>query len=193
MPSRIVCTLDPHRLGPALTLGRGNLDVSTVGIVDIHRAVFGTLAAGAGQWAMECFFWSELQPQAGLANLCSVGVAEVAQGLDKYVGEQALSWGLRPAEGAVYNNNASISGSASPAIQPIAERQCIGVFLDMTGATPICAWQVNGNLIFQSNLTAGKFYVPAVSVGATSASGIVTASLNFGQSLFNFPIFSVLK
>lgn len=190
MPSIIVATLDPHRLGPSLALGRGNLDVTATAVCDIHRSVFGTIAFGAGMAAYECYFWSTLQ--ASLANLCSIGVAEVGTALNKYAGELALSWGYRPSEAAVYNNNASISGAASPALQAVAERQCIGVFLDMTGATPICSWQVNGSLVFQANLTAGKFYVPAISIGST-VPGDVTASLNFGQSLFNFPNFSVSK
>lgn len=192
MTSRIICTLDPHRVGANLTLNRGNLDVTTTGVCDIHRSVFGTVAAGAGQFAYQVYFWSNSRPAAGLANLCSAGIAEVGCRLNKYAGEQALSWGLRPTEAAVYNNDAVISGSASPALQPIGERRCIGVFLDMTGGTPICAWLVNGNLIFQANLTAGKFYVPAISIGSDSP-GNITASLNFGQSLFDFPNFSVLK
>jgi len=192
MPSKIIATLDPHRLGDKLVLSGGNLIVTCTDVADIHRAVFGTIAQGAGISAFTCYFFSNSQPSAGLANLCSVGVAEVGSSLAKYVGEESTSFGLRPTEAAVYNNNASISGSADPPIQPTAERQCIGVLLDQTVSPALCVWTVNGSVVFQATLGSGKFYVPAVSIGSSTPED-VSAQLNFGQSLLDFPIFSVLK
>jgi hypothetical protein len=192
MPSKILATLDPHRLGDGLSLSQGNLVVTTTKVCDIHRSVFGTIAMAEGKSAFECQFWSTSKPQAGLANLCSVGVAEASCSLAKYAGEEAASWGLRPTEAAVYNNNASISGAASPAIQAIPERAVIGVFLDCTASPPIAVWHVNGNPIFQATLTANKFYVPVVSIGSTVA-GDVSAYVNFGQRLLNYPLMSVTK
>ena len=194
--NRIVCTLDPHRLGPGLVLSQGNLVVSCAGS-DISypamfaRAVFGTIAIAAGRVAFECSFWSTSRPAAGLSNLCSVGVAEVTEPLNQFVGHGALSYGYRPTEAQVWNNNADIStGVAAPALQPVAERQKIGVLLDCTGANPICSWQVNGSYIFQTQLHPSKFYVPAVSIGSTTP-GDVSAEFNFGQFLFWYPFFSV--
>jgi hypothetical protein len=192
MPSKILATLDPHRLGDGLSLSQGNLVVTTTKVCDIHRSVFGTIAMAEGKSAFECQFWSASRPSAGLANLCSVGVAESSSSLAKYAGEQSTSWGFRPTEAAVYKNNASISGAASPAIQAIPERAVIGVFLDCTASPPIAVWHVNGNPIFQATLTANKFYVPVVSIGSTVA-GDVSAYVNFGQRLLNYPLMSVTK
>lgn len=192
MPSKIVATLDPHRLGDGLALSQGNLVVTTTKVCDIHRSVFGTIAIGAGKSAFEGQFWSTSRPSGGLANLCSIGLAEVSSSLAKSAGEEPASWGFRPTEAAVYNNGASISGAASPAIQTTAERMRIGVFLDCTVSPPLAVWHVNGNPIFQATLTAGKFYVPAVSIGS-DAPGDVSAYINFGQRLLDFPLMTVTK
>lgn len=192
MPSKILATLDPHRLGDGLVLSQGNLVVTTNSVLDIHRSAFGSIEMAEGMSAFECQFWSTSRPSAGLANLCSVGIAESDASLAKYVGEEATSWGFRPTEAAVYNNDASISGAASPAIQTTAERVTIGVLLDCIASPPIAVWHVNGNPIFQVTLSANKFYVPAVSIGS-STPGDVSAYLNFGQRLLNFPLMSVTK
>lgn len=192
MPSKVLATLDPHRLGDGLVLSQGNLVVTTTKVCDIHRSVFGTIAMAEGMSAFECQFWSTSRPSAGLSGLCRVGLAEVDSSLAKAVGEESTSWGLGPTEAEITNNNASISSGASPAIQTIAERVCHGVLLDCTVSPPIAVWHVNGNPIFQATLTANKFYVPAVSIGSTIA-GDVSAYLNFGQRLLNFPLMSVTK
>lgn len=192
MTSRIVCTLDPHRLGPGLALGRGNLDVTTTDVCDSQRAVFGNVAIGAGIVAFTCYFWSKSRPAAGLVGLCSVGVAQVDGPLDQTVGLDVTTWGYLVPDAQVWNRHL-ISGTESPLLQPVAERMCIGVLVDMTVTpSPQIAWSVNGNLVFQADLEIDKFYLPAVSIGSDSP-GDVTASLNFGQSLFDYPKFSVQK
>jgi hypothetical protein len=190
--TKILATFDPHRLGPSLTLDQGNLVVTTTDVCDIERAVFGTLAQAAGVSCFECQFYSVSQPAAGLANLCSVGVAGAKSSLSMYVGEEATSWGYRPTEAAVYNNGASISGSYTPALQVTPERQVIGVAIDNTVSPPIAVWMVNGNVIFQATLTAGLFYVLAVSIGSTIV-GDVSAFINAGQNLLSYPIFTFDK
>ncbi len=189
MASRIVCTLNPHRVGESLTLSQGNLVVSTSAVCDFNRSVFGTIDAGAGKWAFECFFWSVLQPSfPGLIDLCAVGVAEVNETLQSPVGYGGSDGAaLYPANGTIVQ-----AGGTAVTVPAIGERRCIGVFLDMTPAVPICAWHVDGNLIGQVNLTAGSFYTPAISLGSTVA-GDVSAYCNFGQSRFHYPLFSVLK
>jgi hypothetical protein len=179
--SRIYPTLDPHRLGANLALSQGNLVVTTSAICDFNRAVFGSLGNAIGTVAFEVYFYSQSNPAAGLVDLCSVGVAEVGCDLDKFVGKQALSWGMRTNNGSgnagIWNNNALV-GSA---LQGIAERQCIGVLLFNDPTTPRVGWHVKGNPIGQANLTAGKVYVPAISIGSAASPSDNAAVINFGQ------------
>ena len=103
--SRIVATLDPHRLGDGLELLQGNVVVTTNKVCDFHRMVMGSIAIGIGTVAFECYFYSTSNPSAGLVNLCSVGIAVQDAALNAYVGEEAdsngpLSWGLRTSDGA---------------------------------------------------------------------------------------------
>lgn len=111
-------------------------------------------------------------------------------------GSAVQSAGLRPSNGTasatgagIYTNDALVGA----AMNTIDERHSIGVFLDNTASPPIVAFQLDNNYLGQVNLTAGTFYVPAVSVGSTAAAGDVSAFLNFGQARFDFPIFSVSK
>jgi hypothetical protein len=193
MPSRILCTLDPHRLGAGLLLDQGNLVVTCAGSdisypANVNRSAFGTIAVGAGTVSFECYFYSTLRNS--LSNLAAVGVAENTCSLSAYVGSSALSWGYFPANGEIRNNGVAINDSSSPEVKPAAERQCISVLL-VQGAAPYAVWMVDGNVVFQANLTPGKFYVPAVSLGATVA-GDVSACFNFGgDHLFDFPNFVV--
>jgi hypothetical protein len=203
MTSRIFCTLDPHRCNSGLTLSQGNRVVTTNAIQNFHRMVFGTLAFAAGKIAFECSFWSTSRPTLGLVDLCSVGVAAVhADFNSNYCGEAVpvggviQSVGLRPSDGSGGATGAGIYTSdtlVGSAFNTVAERKVIGVFLDNTPATPIVTFSVNGSYIGQVNLTAGTFYVPAVSLGAIASPDDVSAYLNFGQSRFDFPVFSVTK
>lgn len=205
MANRILCTLDPHRCNAGLTLSQGNRVATTNAIETYNRMVFGTLAMASGQLAFECYFWSTSRPTGGLTNLCSVGVAAVnADYNSNYCGQAApvssviQSVGLRPSDGTgsatgagIYTNNAIAAGTA--AFQSVTERLCIGVLYDALSATPIAAFHVNGSYIGQVSLTAGTFYVPAVSIGSSVAPGDVSAYLNFGQNRFDFPYMSVTK
>jgi hypothetical protein len=192
MTNKVVCTLSSNKVGAKLALSQGNLVVTTTDVADIHRAVFGTLAMGSGQVSFECAFWSNAQAVGGLSGLASVGVAQADCSIAKYVGEEANSFGYFPADAVVKNNNAVISTLASPPLQAQPERQYIGVFLDFTVSPPIISWQINGAYLFQTNLTTGRFYVPAVSIGSTTP-GDISAYVNFGQSRFQYPIFQVNK
>lgn len=187
--NKILCTLSPNRCNSSLLLSQGNLVVTTKEICDFHRAVFGNIAMAAGTHAFECYFWSTSNPDAGLVNMCSVGVATADSSLSQYVGEGAESYGFRPSDGAgnsgIYHNNTLVAG-----FDQQAERQAIGVALWNDPVSPYVSFQVNGNYLGQVALTAGKFYVPAVSIGS-GAPGDVSAYLNFGQRLFRHPIFTV--
>lgn len=174
-------------MGPKLALSQGNLVVGTTDICDISRAVFGTLPMGAGRIAFECAAWSQSQPAAGLIDLFTVGVAEAGAPLDQQIGEGPKTFGYSPANAEIRNNGVSILDTAGPDLQPQKERVWIGVMVDMIAA--IVSWHVNGSYIAQAALTPGKFYLPAVSIGSTTP-GDVSAQLNFGQYLLNFPNFS---
>ena len=193
MTARTLATLDPNRRDGSLSLAQGNLVVTTNVICDFHRKVLGTLGFATGTIGYEMEFYSTSDPQTGLTNLVSIGVADVSVPTNTYVGEDLLSFGLRPSDGSgnagFYNNNALV-GSTFPFV---GERNKIGVALFNDPATPIVSFQVNGNYLGQMALTAGHFYLPAIGLGATAAAGDVSAIVNFGQNLFYYPNMSVLK
>jgi hypothetical protein len=258
--NKVTCTLDPHRLGGGLELSQGNLVVTTTAVEDFHRAVFGTIALGVGNASFEGFVYSTSRPAAGLANLFSIGLVEVGSGLNKYVGEESTSFGLRTSDGngsaGIYKNDtlqtatavvtgsiaattltvtavtggalnigqiitgtgitagtkitAFVSGSGgtgtytvSPsqtaasttitvALQAIDERRCISVFYYGDISAPKASWSVDGNYIDQVDLTAGKFYLPAVSIGSAASPNDVAAYVNFGQRGLNYPNLTIL-
>jgi len=195
--SKVICTLDPNRCDSHLLLSQGFTVVTNDSIVDYNRKVLGTLAFAAGRVGFECSFWSNSRPTLGPVNLASVGVASVLSpinGTNSYVGGDTVtstvdSCGLRPSTGAstnaagIYRNNALV-GSA---FQNCFERQVISVLLDCTGAAPIVSFGVQGNYVGQATLTAGLFYVPAVSVGCSTTAADISAYLNFGQYRLEFP------
>lgn len=193
MPTRIVSTLDPNRLGPKLSLAQGNLLLTTTDACDFNRKVLGTVAIGAGKASFEVYVWSASQPQGGLVNMVSIGLAADGQcSLSTYTGADLLSFGLRPADGRVDNNGDEISSDSAGSIQPIAERNCHGVYADFTGSTPFAAWAVDGNTVFQCDLPTGYFWLPSISIGS-SVAGDIQAQCNMGQNLLDFPNWTVYK
>lgn len=197
MASKILCTLNPHACNSGLTLSQSNCVVVTNAVQTFNRMVFGTLAMATGTLAFECQFFSVSNPTLGLANLCSVGVAHVAADYNSNYCGQAVpvggiiqSVGLRPSNGTgsstgagIYTSNA-LSGSA---FNQVAERQVLGVFVNLNLGTPLVAFHVNGSYIGQVALTPGAFYVPAVSLGSTVTPNDVAAYLNFGQTRLIYP------
>jgi hypothetical protein len=194
MPTKIVSTLDLNRMGPLLDLAADNVTATTTDVCDFNRAIFGTLAFGAGTAAFESWIWSKSQPQAGLLNLVSIGIAAEGKcSLKKYVGSELYSFGLRPADARADNNGVQVSSDSSGAIPTIAERRCIGTYLDLTASTPIVAWFVDGNPVFQCDIPSGLFWLPAISLGST-APGDIQIENNFGGNrLLDYPYFRVYK
>lgn len=190
--NRTVCTLNANACDSALTLSQGGLVVTTNKICDFHRAVHGTLPFATGTLGFECYFYSQSQPAAGLANLCSVGVAAANTPTNEYVGGLSTSYGFRPSDGAgnagIYTNNV-----LQTAFQQKPERHCIGILLVNDPVTPIMAVHLDGNYLGQVNLTAGVFYVPSVSIGSSASATDVAAYLNFGQHNLDYPIMTVFK
>jgi hypothetical protein len=196
--SKTICTLDQNRCDQHLLLSQGFTVVTNDSIVDYNRKVLGTIAVAAGRVGFECSFWSNSRPTNGPVNLSSVGVASVLSpinGTNSNVGGDTVSstvdsCGLRPSDGSaggglagIYRNNALV-GSTFP---NCFERQVISVLLDNTQSPPIVSFGVQGNYVGQSVLTAGLFYVPAVSIGCSAAAGDISAYLNFGQYRLEFP------
>lgn len=181
--NKIICTLDPHRMGDKLALSQGNVVVTTTDVCDFHRAVFGNIAIPLNVMAFECYFWSTSNPASGLVNMCSVGIVQKGSSINKYVGEESTSYGLRTSDGAgnagIYNNNGVLT-----ALPQIAERQCIGVLLNADISNPYVSWQVNGNYLGQVALPTGKFWLPAISIGSGTP-GDVSAYFNAGQHPFD--------
>lgn len=194
MSTKIVCTLDRNRTGPGLELEADNVTVTTTIACDFRRAIFGTLAHGSGIVAYEAYVWSQSQPQAGLLNLVSIGlVAEGKCSVKEYVGGEPYSYGFRPADGRVDNNGVQISSNSAGSIQPVQERHCIGVYIDLSGS-PFAAWAVDGATVFQHALPSGQFWLPALSIGSSTA-GDIQAECNFGGDarLLDYPYWQVLK
>lgn len=195
--SRILCTLDPNRCDGNILLSQGFTIATNNAIVDYNRKVLGTLAFASGRLAFECTFWSNSRPAKGPPNLSSVGVVSVQTPITgHYVGGDTTSatvdgCGLRPSDGAttplagLYRNNALVGSTFDACF----ERQVIGVLLDNTVSPPLVSFQVNGSYSGQSVLTAGLFYVPAVSIGCAASAGDIGAYLNFGQYRFEYPNF----
>jgi hypothetical protein len=195
--SRVLCTLDPNRCDGAILLSQGFTVATNNAVVDYNRKVLGTLAFAAGRIAFECTFWSNSRPKKGPTNLASVGVVSAQTPITgAYVGGDTVTSvvdgaGLRPSDGAttpkagLYRGN-SLVGSTFDAC---FERQVIGVLLDNTLAAPTVSFQVNGSYSGQVALTAGLFYLPAVSIGCSASAGDISAFLNFGQYRFEYPNF----
>lgn len=183
MTSRTFATLDPNALGPGLALDLGNLVVTTNqnGLTGTtNQRVHGTIPKAIGGAYFIGYFYST--SQGDLTGLCSIGVAEPDSTLNAYVGEDSQSWGMRPADGGIWNGGVQVVAG-----DPIAERQGIGVYLTMSGTTQgtFLAFYVNGNFYADVFLPDHKFWVPSVGVSSDVA-GDLSAFVNFGQRPFEF-------
>lgn len=194
MPTKIACTLDRNRMGPGLDLAGDNVTVSTTQICDFNRAIFGSQAVGAGTYAFESWVWSQSQPQGGLVNLVSIGLAASGKcSLKTHVGNEPFSFGFRPADGRVDNNGVQISSDSAGGVPITPERHCIGVYIDLSSTAPFAVWAVDGATVFQCDLPFGYFWLPALSLGST-APGDIQIETNFGGNrLLDFPFFRVFK
>lgn len=177
MTARQFTTLDQNACHASLVLSDGNRLVTTrSNALSFSRRVHGTIPKAVGKWGFEVYFSSI--PQSSLAGMISVGIAQPNSALDKYVGEDTLSYGLLPADGVVRNNAASsVSG-----IPLVAERKCIGVFINMS--TLRCTWYVEGNQVAYVTLPSGKFWVPAITVSGGNA-GETKCEFNNGLDAFD--------
>lgn len=181
MTSKTFATLNANALGEGLLLSSGNMIVTTdADGLDNHRKALGTVPRGTGDAYFECYFYSDTRPD-DLGGSCSVGIATPDSPLDEYTGEDADSFGLIVGTGEITTHD-----SAGLFVNPQAERLCIGVLLRADPVSPTVAFSVNGSLLAEIALPAGKFWVPSVTVSGLPA-GDMKAFLNFGQRGFDYP------
>lgn len=183
MTAKTFATLNPNALGSGLALDLGNLVVTTnADSLDGSRAVFGTIPKAVGHGFFAGYFYST--SRGDLSGLASIGLCRTTAGLDKYVGQDSLGWGLRPFDGGIWHNGASVvSGN------PMDERLCISVYCNFNAPTgPYLAWFVDGSfyasVILPTDSHGGFFWVPAVSIGGDVA-GDLSCFVNFGQRPFD--------
>lgn len=177
MTSRTYATLDRNRLGPGLLLDDSDLQITTSIACDGARKVLGSLPVMSGEYAFECYMWST--SQGDLSGLVSIGVAQPDSPLDAGVGSDAKSFGFWPADGVVKSDGSTV---ASPGGQP--ERVCIGVHLSLGPSTATCTFLVNGAVVSTVDLPTGKAWLPALTLGGSSAADI-NAAVNFGGWRFD--------
>jgi hypothetical protein len=181
MTSRTFATLNANALGGGLLLSAGNLIVTTdTDNIDRNRKVLGTVPRGTGDAYFECYFYSDTRPD-DLSETCSVGVATPDSALDQATGEDADSFGLIVGTGEITTHD-----SGSLFVNPLTERLCIGVLLRADLVAPTLAFSVNGSLLEEIALPAGKFWVPSLTVSGLPA-GDMKAFVNFGQRGFDYP------
>ncbi len=195
--NKIICTLDPHRLGDGLDLSQGNLVVTTTAVESFQRAVFGTIALGVGDASFEGFVYSQSRPSAGLVDLFGIGIAEVGAALDQTIGEETelttaalpMSWAYRPfcVDSGGHFGGIFAGGNLLTRLQAGTERDCISVFFYGDISAPKVSWSANGNYLGQADLSPGRFYLPAVSIGSAASPNDVAAYVNFGQRGLNYP------
>lgn len=178
----IIATLNPNALGDGLGLDLGNLVVTTLRTnLDRNRKVLGTLPKAVGRAYIEAYFYSTFQGD--LTGLCALGIAATNVPLNTSVGNDALSWAIRPDTGGIWNNSTEIESGSGPVVK---ERNCIGIYVNFDGidstGQPYVAWFVNGSQYASVLLPTGHFWVIAVSIGSTAqGAGDLSCFVNFGS------------
>lgn len=177
MTARTYCRLDRNRIGPGLLLNSDGLSFTTSEACDIHRTILGDISASSGTFAYEMYFWST--SRGDLSDLIAFGVAEPTADLEKFVGEESLSFGLKLIDGEVWNDNGVLD-----TVDAQAERIAVGVVLHLSPSNCTCDFMVQGNVVYTAAIPTGKAWVPAFSIGSTEA-GDIMASVNFGLDRFD--------
>jgi hypothetical protein len=189
MPQNRICLLDPATAGTGLYVREGNLKIiSQVNALTpfntggTHPSVFGDIAAISGVYYLEAAYWSK--SQGSFANQVALGVAQPGCLATKYVGEEANSWGLRPADGRIDNNGAALVSG----LTVIPERTIIGVYLFLAPGVATLTFAVGGSAISGSiSLPTNKLWFPVFSM-SPAAAGDLQWQINFGQYLFDTPL-----
>jgi len=179
MTTRTYCVLNQSAAGAGLYVDEGGTTLTTnENALDLDRAALGNLGvSSSGVHSFEVYVWSKSRDD--LAGMVSVGIAEIDHALDVSVGGDAKGYGLRPADGELWNNGAYIE-----TFDAFPERACIGVQLDLDADE--LHFFLNGSEMDFSpvSVASGKTWVPALSIGCPEA-GDVSIVINTGQSRFD--------
>jgi hypothetical protein len=188
--AKTFATLNPNAKDASLILSQGNQIVTTSApnLTGEHM-VLATIPKAVGHVYFETYFWSISRGNENggtlLTGLAGVGVAELDAALNKYVGQEANTWGLRPFDGGIWNG-----GSAIVAGEPIAERTCLGTYVNFNSTSgPFLAFFTNGSFyastFLPSDSNGNEFMVAAISLGCGPDAGDLSAFVNFGQRPFD--------
>jgi len=189
MPQNRICLLDAPTAGPGLYVREGKLKIisqanalTPFNTAGTHPSVFGDIAAISGVYYFEVAYWSI--SQGSFANQVAIGVAQPGCLSTKYCGEEANSWGFRPADGRIDNNAAALVSG----LTVVPERTIIGVYLFIQPGSTTLTFAVGGTAISGSiSLPTGKLWFPMFSM-SPAAAGDLQFQINFGQYLFDTPL-----
>lgn len=175
------CLLDRNACGDGLSIDDRGREVTTNrNALDFARAVHGDVIAQDGVFTLEAIFWSKRR--GALANRISFGLAQPHATLANFTGYESLSYGYRPAEGQIWNNNASIA-----TVQVGTERVVLGLYVYLSAGICTATWLMNGAALHTQSLPTGKLWVPSISMGSDEA-GDLSCIINGGQDRFDAPV-----
>lgn len=177
-------------LGPDLDISQGGLVVTTsLDGTTADRKALALLPKGSGVSYFECQFFTKTQPSV-LPTGVAVGVASPYSDLALGAGSDADSWAYDPVTGYVYNSGAQQDAFTfqpdAPQALATAERQVIGIYLDIGPSLVTMGIAIDGSYAGQLSLPTGQFWVPCVTV-CGGAAGDTSAFFIFGQNAFNYP------
>jgi hypothetical protein len=177
--ARTFATFDPSLIGAHLELEQSRTVLTYNASADIHRQALLLEPKASGIASAEILLWGD----AAIANAVSVGLTKSTTELDKYVGETTGSYGYRVAEGAIYNDDASIASVTAG-----DKGQIIGIDLDLTDSTaPVVTWSLDGTpLITQALPDTGPWYLAVTLSGSTGYD--LRAMVNTGQRAFEYGV-----
>jgi hypothetical protein len=173
MADRLYATFDPATHGADLDLDQANTVVVLAAATTLNQFARILYGKSSGQQNVETMVWGD----GSLTNNAALGfVNAAADGTSEYVGGTVNGYGYRPAEGAIYNNDASIASVTAAVKGDIIE--LILTFDPTTGAGS-ATWKLNNAVLYTQALAAGEWWA-AVSI-AGAAAGDLSCFMNAGQ------------
>lgn len=180
MTTKLFSTLNPNALGPGLALSQGNLVVTTTqSNLNANRKVLGTLPNGTGNYRFDVQFYTTSRPTTTPVGF-DVGVATTTSDINSRPGTDANSFAYNPSTGQIRSNNAVLQTvNSSP------ERTVITILAQIAATAKMHVF-LNGTWIAVQTITAGKFWVPCLTVYGGNAADYC-AYINGGQTAFDNP------
>jgi hypothetical protein len=189
MPQNRICLLDANTAGTGLFVKEGQLKIVSVlnaltpfNTAGTHPSVFGDVAAISGVYFLEAAYWSK--SQGSFANQVALGIGQPGCLPTKYAGEEANSYGFRPADGRVDNNGAAVQSG----LVVVPERVPIGMYVFLSPSVATLTFAVGGTACTTPIvLPLNKLWLPIFSM-SPAAAGDLQWQINFGQYLFDTPL-----